>query len=31
MDDEKQQQQSDQSQVESSLLKLHKEFHQFLQ
>ena len=31
MDDEKQRQQSEQSQEESSLRKLHEEFHQFLQ
>jgi len=31
MDDEKQQQQSEQSRVESALLKLHDEFHQLLQ
>ena len=31
MDDEQQQQQSEQSRVESALLKLHEEFHQLLQ
>ena len=31
MDDAKQRQQSEQSRVESSLLKLHEEFHQFIQ
>ena len=31
MDDEKHQQQSEESRVESSLLKLHEEFHQFNQ